>query len=506
MPLGRLRRLLFAGRRYGARSWQDLLRAPAGIRLISTLAGLLLLSLTALATQAQWRAELHQQQVLVGERLNGLQAQLMQRLPSALALSEGLGRIIALRGGIDRALFMELAEGFTQGEALIRGVSLIRGSNTVPAFAIDEPVSGAAEADPRRHLDALAAVRASRRSLTTGPVALGPDDEVLVAYTPVFLAMPHSASERDRYWGTVAVLIDARQFFERLRQASAQVGLRVAMRALHGGPAGGDAVLWGDAALFGQPHVALRMSLPGTGEWELAARPEAGWRQWSEPTAMLAVLGALMSIGSGLLVHVTLRSRARIRFMAFHDALTRLPNRRMFQEQLGEALLRARLDEAPGALLLVDLDGFKAINDRLGHPAGDAALRQLAQRMRDEVRAPHLVARTGGDEFAVLLRGVERLPQAADVALRLIRSLSQPLDLEGGSGQVGASIGIALFPHDGCDMAGLLMRTDEALYHVKQNGRNGYAWVGEIRPVQGEAGAGARPPAEGVPGRKKAGP
>lgn len=487
MPLARLRRLLGAASRLRsalARRWQGALLAPSGMRTLSVLAGLSLLTLTALATQAQQHLQLNQQQLLVTERLKGLQAMLTHRLPAALAFSEGVSSIIAYRGRIDETLFVLLAEGFTREETLIRSVSLIQGSAVVQTYP-QWTALGADPTDHAQHAGALAAIRASRSALTVGPLQLRGDGLALVAYTPVFLDARLRPRGRDGYWGAVVVLLDAQQLFDRLQQASARAGLSTAIRTVP--QSGEESLLWGDGALFEQPHVASRVSLPGAGEWELAAVPATGWRRWSAPTAALAMLGGLMSGVSGLLVYAILRSRARIRFMAFHDALTQLPNRRQFQEALQEALARARRGEAQGALLLVDLDGFKHINDRLGHPAGDAALCALAARMRHAVPQSDLVARTGGDEFAILLCDVHSLPVAAEVADRLIRQLSQPIQLgEDGSGSVGASIGIALFPQDGTEMVSLLVRTDEALYQVKKNGRNGYAWVGERRTVHSD--------------------
>ncbi len=106
-------------------------------------------------------------------------------------------------------------------------------------------------------------------------------------------------------------------------------------------------------------------------------------------------------------------------------------------------------------------------------------LRTVAERMRDLLREPDLVARTGGDEFAALLHGVSDPETAREVADRLVRAIAQPIDLGGAMHRVGASVGIALFPRDGSDMLDLLVRTDRALYRVKQDGRNGYACVGE---------------------------
>ena len=155
--------------------------------------------------------------------------------------------------------------------------------------------------------------------------------------------------------------------------------------------------------------------------------------------------------------------------LAHHDPLTELPNR---------AVLRRRVDELAGrsegaALLLIDLDGFKRVNDELGHAFGDAVLRQVAERLVSGVRRTDAVARLGGDEFAVLLFGVEDRQVAAATAELLISALSQPVSVQAQTVTIGASIGIAIYPDDGATKDDLLSNADLALYEVKHQGRHG---------------------------------
>jgi diguanylate cyclase (GGDEF)-like protein len=465
---------------WARRAWQRLVHTKAGIAGVSVLVTVGLLTISIQGTLAQRRLEAEQQRQLVAEKLKGLEAALFRELPAALALSEGLRNIVAKQGEISDDLFDLLAERFLEGQTLIRGVTLVRGSiieRTYPSGPV-MPKKGVDLAQHPQRAGVIAAIRASRSGLTLGPMSLIEGGSAIIAYTPIFRDGGPAPSQADRYWGAVAVLLDQEQLFARLESAARTADIRLAVRA-HQAPPQASAALWGDPGLFEERHVASRFPLPGAGEWELAAIPRGGWLHWSRPTLAQGALSALLSVGIGLLAHLTLRSRARIRLLALHDPLTRLPNRRLFQDRLHEALQWACHHRGTGALLLIDLDGFKAVNDRLGHPAGDHVLRTVADRMRDLLREPDLVARTGGDEFAALLHGVDDPESAREVADRLVRAIAQPIDLGDTLHRVGASVGIALFPRDGLDMLDLLVRTDQALYRVKQDGRNGYAWVGE---------------------------
>lgn len=164
------------------------------------------------------------------------------------------------------------------------------------------------------------------------------------------------------------------------------------------------------------------------------------------------------------------RAHARIAHMAHHDALTGLPNRVEFRDQLETALQRAGRGEK-GAVLYIDLDHFKTINDTLGHPVGDALLRAVAQRLTALVRECDTVARLAGDEFAIVQSQVSGPGDAADLAERVVRMLSEPYDLGGQRVEIGASIGIMLIENATEDVDQLLKFADLALYRAKQDGR-----------------------------------
>jgi diguanylate cyclase (GGDEF)-like protein/PAS domain S-box-containing protein len=168
------------------------------------------------------------------------------------------------------------------------------------------------------------------------------------------------------------------------------------------------------------------------------------------------------------------RAEEQIEFHAYHDVLTHLPNRKLFTDRLTQSLSRARRSGKPLAVMFVDLDHFKSINDTLGHEAGDELLLEMARRLRANVRDDDTVARLGGDEFTIILAELRQAEDAVSVAEKLIKAVEQPLSIAETSIEVSASIGIALFPDDGADAESLLRNADNAMYRAKEAGRNTY--------------------------------
>lgn len=156
------------------------------------------------------------------------------------------------------------------------------------------------------------------------------------------------------------------------------------------------------------------------------------------------------------------------------DVLTGLPNRHWIQNYLPKAIMKAEQADESLAVLFIDLDGFKKVNDTAGHAAGDEVLQHAAHRLREAIRPHDKVVRFGGDEFVVILENVEYRIDAAHVAERVQRAFEQPFRLTQGVHAVGTSIGIALFPTDGEDASAVLEKADIAMYSVKTNGKRGY--------------------------------
>jgi len=178
----------------------------------------------------------------------------------------------------------------------------------------------------------------------------------------------------------------------------------------------------------------------------------------------------------GIVRDITERKRAEgeLTQMALYDHLTGLPNRTNFFDKLEFSLSHARRNKSVLALLFIDLDGFKKVNDTFGHTMGDHLLEEVAQRLRASIRESDTVARMGGDEFTIILNNLQDIEGASCMAEKLIKAINQPIDLDGNTCNVGASIGIAVYPdHDG-NINDLINAADSAMYQAKANGKNKY--------------------------------
>jgi len=230
-----------------------------------------------------------------------------------------------------------------------------------------------------------------------------------------------------------------------------------------------------DAAFY----AALWQSLNTTGRWqgEIWNRRKSGeiYPEWltinavRDEDAQLVNYVAVFSDISGIK-----QSQAQLAHLAHHDPLTGLPNRLLFHDRLGHALSRADRDGSKLAVLFIDLDRFKHINDSLGHLAGDGLLQEVARRLTSAVRREDTVARMGGDEFTLLLEDLRRPEDAAVLARKLLEALGDPYAIAGRELFVTASVGISLYPRDGRSAEDLVRNADAAMYQAKDAGRNGY--------------------------------
>jgi diguanylate cyclase (GGDEF)-like protein len=180
----------------------------------------------------------------------------------------------------------------------------------------------------------------------------------------------------------------------------------------------------------------------------------------------------------GLTRDITERKRAEeeLAYMATHDALTGLPNRWLLNDRLTLELARAQRNRQMLALMLLDLDRFKDVNDTLGHPAGDKLLQVVGRRLRSLVRKSDTVARMGGDEFMLLslFPGIKREEDTVKIAQRILEAFRRPFVFDGHEIHITTSIGIAIYPDDGKDADTLIKNADIAMYRAKQRGRDNY--------------------------------
>ena len=193
---------------------------------------------------------------------------------------------------------------------------------------------------------------------------------------------------------------------------------------------------------------------------------------------------ALRMVGTFSDIEERKRSEERIRRLAYYDGLTSLPNRFLFREYLDLALKSAKRHGTSFAVLFLDLDSFKEVNDTLGHTAGDQVLQEVAGRLRGTLRSTDKIARMGGDEFYVLIEETSERAGVGEVAQKLLDAAAAPVIVGGTTCSLSASIGISFFPWDGGDAQTLLRHADDAMYRAKNRGKNGYCFhLSPLSPV-----------------------
>ncbi len=209
------------------------------------------------------------------------------------------------------------------------------------------------------------------------------------------------------------------------------------------------------------------------------------WRSAGASVLLIAILGLLGWLSWRLqkersrVLEERIEHARRVEYLAFHDSLTELPNRAFFSRLLTQEMLQARRYHRSFALLFLDLDRFKTINDSLGHEAGDDLLKEIAARLNRSVRDSDIVARLGGDEFVVLLPEIRVSSEVAPVAEKILSAAARPFTLVGQEFRVTVSIGVTLFPKDGDDEQTLMKNADVAMYHAKEQGKNNFQFYSD---------------------------
>ena len=230
-------------------------------------------------------------------------------------------------------------------------------------------------------------------------------------------------------------------------------------------------------ATLDKQHCTLRERIARGDVWSatMSSTRSNGERYWQAVSASPVLDDRQTLTHIVLSIEDTSQQRelhAQLEKLAYFDPLTGLENRRMFRDRLEQALRHVKRQKTGLALLFIDLDGFKDVNDSLGHDAGDELLVSVAQRIRRHVRDEDIVARLGGDEFTVLLTHQHDNSGASVVARKIRNALREPFALRGVDRQIGASIGIALAPEDGVEGELLMRNADMAMYRAKDMGRN----------------------------------
>lgn len=426
-----------------------------------------------------WRAgelershDLIEQKNEIQTQVSNFRAQLETKLYYNVALIKGLAVDLVIREEMKPEQFARIAEELSRSNPAQRNLSL------APNFIIRDvfPIDGNESfiglnllLDPEQKTAVYRSIQLDDAVLA-GPYELKQGSEGVVCRFPVWI----KKDGVPRLWGSVSIALDFGQLMKESGLARLEQDLDISIRGRDAsGPAG--PYFFGDESLISKEAVRVPVFVPG-GSWLISAQPKTGFGAgpwWKTDAAMI---GLLVSLFSALASFRILFDRSRIRHLADHDPLTQLPNRRHALADLHELTYRGKRNNQPFALLSIDLDGFKPINDEYGHDAGDEVLKAIAQRLLASVRKGDTVARMGGDEFIVLIDD----PLANDeehllsYAARIRNRLSQPMQIRGGNlVYVGASIGIASYPSHAGEMHGLMREADQAMYRAKRDKTSG---------------------------------
>lgn len=391
-------------------------------------------------------------------------------LNATLHLTGGLASLVAVEGGVRQDRFNLLAQDLIGLNPHIRNIVLAPGNTIrmVYPLAGNEAALGLHYPDNAEQWPVVARAIELRRSVVAGPVNLVQGGIGIINRTPIFL---RGNGEDGAYWGMVSSVINFTTLLEAAGLSNLEPAWRFALRGRDAEGAQGN-VFWGDEGLFARDHLALEVRLPD-GAWSLGIRPSAGWVSPVAWRTGAFWIGLLLTSLIASLAWLLLRKQRAISHLAMHDPLTELLNRRAFDHRLEEAAARQRRQGGSFAVLHLDLDGFKPINDTLGHAAGDQALRLIAERMRAVLRLDDVSARFGGDEFGILLQDSngDALLMAEKVAAKMLDAINQPMHIDGHTVGCSVSIGIAACPDHTCEEGRLMRLADQTMYQAKAAGR-----------------------------------
>jgi diguanylate cyclase (GGDEF)-like protein len=407
--------------------------------------------------------EAQRSQVLL--QASAARAQLESELNATLHITTGLTGYVAVNPSLSgkRDVQKVLKTLFHSGHHL-RNIGLAPGNILTHVY----PVEGNEKAiglNYEQHPTQWPAVKRaieSRSTVLAGPLNLVQGGRGLISRTPVFL-------DNGQYWGILSLVIDIDSLLSAAGLKSAHSEVQFALRGKDGlGKKGG--IFLGQQEIFKQQPVLLDLTVPG-GRWQMAAIPAKGWGNNLGYLKYYRGGAALISLVLSVMLWMILADRKAIKHMALHDSLTGLANRRLFNERLGYTLLQKQRQLRPFALIAIDLDNFKPINDHYGHKAGDEVLREIGRRLLGSVRQEDTVARLGGDEFMLILPSTGSKQATLNVANKLKDVLCKPFTYQDKELELSASIGICLYPEHGSDEEELLRSADLSMYQAKKEGK-----------------------------------
>ena len=403
------------------------------------------------------------------DELQRLREQLDRELQNVLSVPETVAAFVAAEGGISDEVFAAVVSRLTENNGNIRNVALAPDSVIATVYPREgnEAAIGLRYLEYPTQAEAVRRAISARRTVVAGPIKLVQGGNGIVSRTPVFLTKRDGAP----YWGIVALAVNADAIFTRVGFDTGANGIDIAARGIDASGAQGPAFA-GKAGVFDRDPILLQYPLPGGGSWQLGAAAAVGWGQNNAQITAIVTIAALLGLTIGYLTHRLVASHQRIRALSVRDALTGLPNRRLFEDRLKQAMIAAQRHGRSGVLIVLDLDRFQAVNDRVGHRVGDEVLIRVASRIADQVRTIGSVARISGDGFAVLVPELAIANDAPSVMEQIQDTIAEPITLaDKASVRVVASAGMAIFGGEATDVTALFERADKAMREQKADRR-----------------------------------
>lgn len=428
------------------------------------------------------------QRLLLNE-INETQANAIEhKISRAMASAELLAaKIVSNKGAITNAEFKAYSQQLIDSLGTISNLQLAKDgivSAIHPITGNESAIGHNLFADDRRNVEANLAKDSGILTLS-GPFPLIQGDTAVIGRKPIFLNNPDTNSQD--FWGfsSVMVYLDKLLAFSDLNNLT-EKGYQFQLSRISPDTQEVD-IFYGEKNLRLKNPSKRFIEVPN-GQWLLCIS-NPNYNSFSTLWGFYLlgfVISSMLAFASFIVLKQPLKlekivkqKTAELEKLAYYDPLTSLCNRRLFNDMAGHAIELAKRNRTSVALLYLDLDQFKSINDTLGHEMGDKLLIEVANRLRNALRKSDVVARLGGDEFCVLLSEFSDLRGAAVVAEKILTLLRQPVDLEGREVVITPSIGITLAPDDAKDKNELLKHADMAMYAAKSAGRNNYVFYND---------------------------
>jgi len=396
-----------------------------------------------------------------------VRAKLETEINSTMFLALGLSSFVAASPDFTPGQFEQMAAMLLRLRPTIRNIGLAPDNVIRYVYPLEgnRKALGLSYLEHPAQRQAVLRMMEEKQPLIAGPFPLVQGGEGLINRIPIY---PSDAQGQTYYWGLASVVVDPLPIYAAAGLDNPQ--FHFALRGKDAKGAQGE-MIRGDASLFDDPHaVVMDVVVPG-GRWQLAGRPAAVNPGQAVADIFFTLIPWLFAFLCGLMTFLVFRANLKVRALALHDSLTGIPNRRYLQRMAERQIAQSRRSGRPFAVLHLDIDDFKLVNDRHGHKAGDQGLIFAARQAQETLRSADFIARVGGDEFIVLLADTASDELLHTLIDRLRSSMCSPFDYDNKSISLQISVGWATFPNEGGDLDQLIKNADAKMYQQKRAGK-----------------------------------